>query len=186
MRKAQQKALVLLVCTVLLATIGVSGTVAFLADQTNDLTNTFTPVQVDTMIVETFSNGDKSGIAVLNKQNDKNVPVYVRVAIVGNWVDEAGNIVKSWNDPISVNVTYWTSGNDGFYYYNSVLAVGAQTENLLGKAIKDGDIPAGAHHLEVVVVHQAIQAAGWPAGVDSAQEAFTAAAQSVQTPTGGQ
>lgn len=186
MKKFHGKSIVLLAVLAVMLALPVSGTMAYLVVGTGELVNTFTPVQVDTVINETVVKGSKSAIKVENKDDEKNIPVYVRVAIVGNWVDEAGNIVKSWNGPVSIDGTYWTSGNDGFYYYSSVLAVGAQTENLLRDPIKDDDIPADAHHLEVIVVHQAIQAAGWPAGVDSAQEAFTAAAQSVQTPTDGQ
>lgn len=158
MKKFQRKALVLLVCTVLLAFAGVGGTVAFLKADTDDLTNTFTPAQVDTKIEEKFDNGAKSSITVENKNDPKNIPVYVRVAIYANWVDASGSIVAPWEGTVSYKTDKWELGTDGFYYYKSILDVGDSTENLLSAAIKGDNPPAGADHLEVSVVHQAIQA----------------------------
>lgn len=162
MKKFHKKSLMLLIAIILLLTFSVSGTVAFLAAESGTVTNTFTPAQVDTQIVETVQavNGvqTKSSIQVLNKNIATNIPVYVRVAIYGNWVDASGRIIAPWSGPISHNTPNWTKfGN--YYYYNSELAVGATTENLLAAdaPITETDKPAGAHHLEVTVVHQAIQ-----------------------------
>lgn len=157
MKKSHRKALVLLVCTVLLMAVGVSGTVAFLADNTDSLTNTFTPVVVDTKINETVAAGSKSSIKVYNNPGDNHIDAYVRVAVYGNWVDTSGKIVAPWNGPVSLNTASWEKVGD-FYYYKSVLAVGKETENLLSYPISEGTKPNGADHLVVTVVHQAIQA----------------------------
>ena len=160
MKRFPKKPLVLLIGIALLLTFTVSGTVAFLADNTAELTNTFTPVEVDTKIIENVSAGAKSSIKVQNIQADNHIPVYVRVAVVGNWVDENGAIVAPW-ELSAYNTASWTKRSDGFYYYNSVLPVGDTTAELLASGgIKESDYtrPEGADHLVVTVVHQSIQA----------------------------
>lgn len=163
MKKFHKKSLVLLVCVAMLLTFTVSGTVAFLADNSGPVTNVFTPVEVDTKIVENedFSTTHiKKSIAVLNNPGANHIPVYVRVAIVGYWVDSSGNIVAPWNGSVAYNQTNWERGSDGYYYYKGELAVGVTTENLLasGETISQPtNKPEGADHLVVTVVHQAIQ-----------------------------
>ena len=156
MKRFHKKSLVLLAALTLLLTVTVSGTVAFLSVSSGPVTNTFTPVQVDTVINETVSKGEKSSITVTNKDLKKNIPVYVRVAVYGNWVDATGKILQPWSVLSSYNTAYWEESG-GYYYYKSELAVGATTSNLLEDPITDAEMPAGADHLEVVVVHQAIQ-----------------------------
>ena len=162
MKKFSKKSLMLLIAVTLLLTCTVSGTVAFLTVGSGPVTNTFTPVQVDTKIVENVQevNGiqTKSSIQVLNKNLSTNIPAYVRVAIYGNWVDAAGRIIAPWSGMSSYNTEHWTKvGN--YYYYNGELAVGATTENLLAAdaPIREENKPEGVHRLEVTVVHQAIQ-----------------------------
>ena len=162
MKKFHKKSLVLLVCVAMLLTFTVSGTVAFLADNSGSVTNTFTPVEVDTMIVENedFSTTHiKKSIQVKNNPGENHIPVYVRVSVSGYWVDATGaNIVAPWNGSIDYNQTNWAAGSDGFYYYKGELAVGATTANLLASNISQPtDKPAGADHLVVTVIHQAIQ-----------------------------
>lgn len=157
MMKLNKRSLVLLIAVTLLLTFTVSGTVAFLAAGTDPVTNVFTPVEVDTFIDEDVSVGSKSEIKVINKETDKTIPVYVRVAVAGNWVDEAGNIVAPWDDDAITISSAWQKSGE-YYYYTYVLPVGATTPNLLATAITDAGMPVGAHHLEVTVVHQSIQA----------------------------
>lgn len=157
MKRFPRKLLVLLAAVALLLTITVSSTVAYLAANTDSLTNTFTPVVVDTEINETVEKGSKSSIKVYNNPGDNHIDAYVRVAVYGNWVDENGMIVAPWAGSVSLNTANWDEFN-GFYYYKSVLAVGKETENLLNTPISEGTKPNGADHLVVTVVHQAIQA----------------------------
>ncbi len=185
MKKFRGKSIVLLAALAVMMALPISGTMAYLVVGTGELVNTFTPVQVDTVIKETVVKGSKSEIKVENKKLEKNIPVYVRVAVVGNWVNADGQIVAPWTAP-ATPTSDWTKASDGFYYYNSVLQVGAETSVLFSDAITEAGKPSGADHLVVTVVHQSIQSVGWPEGVDTAQEAFIAAAQSVRTPADGQ
>lgn len=155
MKKLNKKSLVLLVCVALLLTCAVGSTVAYLKDKTDSITNTFTPAEVTTEIVEGFDEDVKSNVGV---KNTGTVPVYVRVAVIGNWCDENGNVVAPWTDNISYNTTNWKKV-DGYYYYMGVLNAGASTPNLFDSyTYKDADIPAGADHLVLTVLHQSIQA----------------------------
>lgn len=163
MKKLHRKSFVLLIALALLLTCAVSGTAAYLTIGSGPVINTFTPVQVDTKIVETLQqvNGvqTKSGIQVLNKDLTTNIPVYVRVAVYGNWVDATGRIIAPWSGLSEYNADMWTKvGN--YYYYKDVLEVGATTENLLAAAapILEEGKPDGVQRLEVTVIHQSIQA----------------------------
>lgn len=156
MKKFHGKSIVLLAVLAVMLALPVSGTMAYLVVGTGELVNTFTPVQVDTVINETVVKGSKSAIKVENKVDEKNIPVYVRVAVVGNWVNESGQIVAPWTAPACASG--WTKAGDGFYYYNSVLQVGAETSELFSAAITEEGKPDGADHLVVTVVHQSVQA----------------------------
>ena len=154
--KLNKKLLVLLVCVTLLLTCAVSGTVAYLADMSGPVENQFKPTEVDTEIDEVFENNVKSSIAITNVTDENHIPVYVRVAVVGNWVKD-GKIVEAWSlDSSYINKTDWLIGGDGYYYYRKVLAVGATTKNLLNDQINTTAREDGAH-LEVTVIHQSIQ-----------------------------
>lgn len=162
MKKLHKKSLVLLIALALLLTCVVSGTVAYLSVGSGPVTNTFTPVQVDTKIVETLQNINgvqkKSGIQVLNKNLETNIPVYVRVAVYGNWVDANGHIIAPWSGLSKYNEEKWTKEGN-YYYYKDVLAVGETTENLLAAdaQIYEESKPDGVQRLEVTVIHQSIQ-----------------------------
>ena len=179
MKKFPQKSLVLLVCVALLLTFTVSGTVAFLADNSGPVENVFTPPTVDTEIDEEFTNNVKSRIAV---KNNGNISMYVRVVLIANWVKtENGKEVivepaKLSELGFALNTADWTE-TDGYYYYNEPVEAGKTTDNLLTSDGIKAAVRADGSYLVVTVVHQAIQAAGWPDGVDTAQEAFAKAAE---------
>ena len=173
MKTMKMKSILLLalVAVLLLGTVG--GTVAYLVTATGPVENVFIPAEYDTEIDEKFEGTAKSEITVINKGQ---VNVYVRVAIVGYYVDDTtGKIVASWDgSQVSCN-DGWTEGADGFYYYNGIVPPGQPTSNLLKNPISvDTESHSGAH-LVVTVMHQSIQAEGLPSTVTSAQEAFALA-----------
>lgn len=156
MKRSYRKTLVLLIAAAMLLTMSVGSTAAFLQVSSDPVENVFMAVKVDTKINETFTSAGKSSITVENPQAEDSMDVYVRAAVVGNWV-KGGKIVEEWTlTDDYINTTDWDIGGDGFYYYRRVLSVGASTENLLAKTITQATREDGAT-LEVTVVHQAIQ-----------------------------
>lgn len=154
MKKFSKKVLVLLIAATMLLTVGVGSTVAYLVTNTGSITNTFTPGEVNTDITEEFENNVKKSIIITNTTNS-NVAVYVRVAIVANWVKD-GQIVAPWDGTIELGEN-WKTGSDGYYYYTQSVAVGGKTSNLLKTPIEE-KVRADGSCLVMTVIHQSIQA----------------------------
>lgn len=153
MKNNRMKLFALLISVTMLLTIAVSGTVAFLADNSGPVENVFTPAKVDTEITEEVENGTKSKVAITNAKDS--IDVYVRVAVIGNWIKD-GQVVGMWMPADNqFNTSDWFA-DGGYYYYKYVVAPSAETTNLLSagitEATKDGA------HLEITVIHQSIQA----------------------------
>lgn len=165
MKNMKMKSILLLalVVAVLMGTVG--GTVAYLVTSTDPVTNTFTPAKFDTDIEEKVDSGVKSKIIV---KNTGEVDAWVRVAIIGNYVNEAGQVVGDWNGTVDYNEDNWEL-SDRYYYYKEIVPAGGETVNLLETGINAVTREDGAH-LEITVIHQSIQAEGLNAS--SAQEAF--------------
>lgn len=173
MKNMKIKSMLLLALVAMLLLGSVGGTVAFLVTSTNSVENVFTPANLDTDIVEVVEGNVKKSITVMNNGN---VPVYVRVAIIGYYVDDkTGNIVAPWGGTPSYNVEYWERGSDGFYYYKFEVQPGDSTKNLLSSPIAADTTTYPDAHLVITVMHQSIQAEGLPSNVTSAQQAFALA-----------
>ncbi len=165
MMKITRKNLLLLIATALLLTVTVSGTVAFLVAGTEPLVNTFTPGVMDTKIEEDVYGNQKRSIKI-QLHNNSTVDAYVRIALVGNWVDTDGKVVAPWdpNDPnakFELNTDAWIRGPGGYYYHKTrIKAPDGATADLLKSAITVTKEQAGAEQLILAVIHQSIQADG--------------------------
>ena len=159
----RSRGVLLLISVALIFTVAVGVTFAWLVDGPESVKNTFTPAQVECEIVEVFSGSAKSSIKVQNPTGDKNVDAYMRVSLVANWVDASGNVVESLPNFAITPANGWVKdGNldDNFYYCTSIVKVGETTPELLSSHIvPPTPKPAGAHHFQVLVSAQAIQAA---------------------------
>lgn len=150
-----KKFLIGAILAVLLLTISVGGTLAYLVTSTQPVVNVFTPANEGTTIDEQFNDNVKSRVQI---KNTGNIPVFVRVKVVANWY--IGNeIVAPWTDDINYNTASWTE-NGGYYYYKTDVAAGASTENLFASAYTYSatDVPVEGAHLEMTIIHQSIQA----------------------------
>lgn len=156
----RSRGVLLLISVALIFTVAVGATFAWLVDGPESVKNTFTPAQVECEIVEVFSGSAKSSIKVQNPAGDKNVDAYMRVSLVANWVDASGNVVESLPNFEITPLGGWVKKSDNFYYCTSIVAVGDTTPELLSSPIvPPTPKPAGAHHFQVLVSAQAIQAA---------------------------
>ncbi|MBP3700624.1 MAG: hypothetical protein J6I64_01920 [Lachnospiraceae bacterium] len=144
---------------ILLLGMTIGGTIAYLVRESGSVENDFIPANVEISIDETFNGTVKSGVQI---KNESNIPVYIRVALVGNWADADGKIcINHTDNPLSSLALgdYWKKGTDGFYYYTKSVAVGGETTDLLGSDIAMTLADDGCSY-QVEVIASAIQAQG--------------------------
>lgn len=134
-RRKNKKPILLLVSVILVLTVAVGGTLAYLVTQTEDVNNTFIVQQVPIEVTgkETIKNiSDEDG----DSNSDPGTPAYIRAAIVANWVsfenktlDE--NVVYSQKPDVYAKLGKdWVEGTDGYYYYTKVVEAGYETTSL--------------------------------------------------------
>ena len=144
------KAVALFVLTIVLAVAAEGSTVAYIVTKTGEVKNTFTPPDI---------NIDISGDNIANKGD---IPVYVRAAVVVNWVNETDGSILSATpvEGTDYEAVYntdngWAKGSDGFWYYKTALdpnvAAATLMKTVTQKTQKDG------YKLQVQVLSSAIQ-----------------------------
>lgn len=143
---------------VLLLTVGVGGTLAYLIAEGGSITNVFEAEQASIQIIEDpFSGSEKSGVLV---KNTCDIPVYVRVAIVPTWEDDDGDAVgvsASLNDlTIRWGSSNWVKYGD-YWYYNEAVASKAVTAELINTATV---ATANGYKMNLQILAEAIQADG--------------------------
>lgn len=173
-----KRGLTALVALALILCCAVGGTVAWLATATGPVTNTFTPAKVETEIGEDVTTDVKKDVVVKNKGD---IPVFVRAAIIVNWVKGENEIypeapVAGTDYEINLNTgsgsTRWVkSGN--YYYYNSTVPAGGSTGNLINTCKPVVDKAPDGYTLRVTILAEAIQADGM--GAENARDAFAKA-----------
>ena len=159
-----KKKLTVLVALLLLVTVSVGGTLAWLATQTDPVTNTFTPSHVTTAVDEEIKGSTKEKVSITNTGD---TDAYLRATYVLNNVDADGNILPG--TPVvslTVNSNNWCEGSDGYYYSTKSVAPNESLE--LFK-----NVTAGAG-VQMTIIAEGIQSTGM--GETNAQDVFKAAA----------
>ncbi len=120
-KKLSGKAGALLISLLLIFTVTVSGTVAFLVTQTDGLTNTFTPSHVSCTVTERFDGTTKSNV---NVTNTSDIDAYIRVKLVSYRVNDAGQHIggEVIVPPFNPGEGWKKSGE--YYYYTKPVAPG--------------------------------------------------------------
>ena len=175
MKNQKMKSMLMLAAAALLLTLAVGSTLAYLLDTTPTVSNTFTPAKVTCEVNEpgwTDGGSTKTNVSI---KNTGTVYAYIRVAVVGNWYNAAGNIIA----PHTVDLgtpSGWTKGSDGYYYHTSPVAPRENTSKLISSytPVRPEGVPADAH-FEMNIISQAIQADGM--GATGAENAFAIAAK---------
>ena len=147
-RTAKSSALIIALALILVLAVG--GTVAYIFTHTGPVINTFTPADAKITVDEQTSDNQKTSITVVN--NSTGVPVYIRVALVANMIDGAGNVTGAADVPTFTLGDDWKEGSDGYYYYTKAVPVGGSTGNLLKSPMTLSE------NMQVVVLADAIQA----------------------------
>lgn len=143
-----KKPLTLFVALVLLLTLTVGGSLAWLVSD-DHVTNSMEPGQVPITINETVSNNVKSDVYVTNTGN---IQAFIRVAIIANAVDENGDIIVDTAPTYSVDSSKWTPIGD-YYYYNGIVEPnGGKTAHLFTDDVSfdGGEINILAESIQVL------------------------------------
>ena len=156
-RTAKSSALIIALALILILAVG--GTVAYIFTQTGPVINTFTPTEAKITVDEEISGNQKTSITVENISTG--VPVYIRVALVANMIDEDGNVTGAASVPTFTLGENWFEGSDGYYYYTKAVPVGESTGNLLKSPMTLSE------NMQVVVLADAIQAEPKQAVIDA-------------------
>ena len=159
--KLNKRSVALLVSWALLLVVAVGVTVAFIADKTPEMENTFQPSNVD---CEVRQDVDTAAYTVTNIGDTE---AYVRVAVVVNWKNSTTGNIYAQAPQFNVSVGEgWLQGSDGYYYYAGKLAPTDVTNAFM---VTSDDTLEG-YTLSVEIVASAIQAtesavADWSAAV---------------------
>ena len=154
--RGRRKNAVLIFALILLLGITIGGNIAYLVKESSSVVNDFIPANVEISIQEKVANNVKEKIVIENKSN---IPVFIRVALVGNWADADDKICINHGStqPSFTLGADWVKGSDGFYYYKKSVAIGGETSDLLGSNIELTAETDGCSY-QIEVIASAIQA----------------------------
>ena len=158
--KTFRKATTVVISVLLLVTVMIGGTIAFLITATNPVVNKFTPSQVSCSVTENFDGEKKTNV---NVTNTSDIKAYIRVKLVtyrvnadnlhigGPAVIPEFDLGDNWEE------------KDGYYYYKLPVDPGQQPEDPLNSSAIElvasyDDVDGGKQVIEVMA--EAIQADG--------------------------
>ena len=134
----KRKNMILLVSLILLLTITLGATIAFIYTQTQSVTNIFKPSNVTCEVDEEFDGEIKKNVSIRNAGDTE---AYIRATIVVNWKDSSGNVsavkpVETGNPKVDdYSLTLGDMSNwlykDGYYYYTSPVEMNDSTDILI-------------------------------------------------------
>lgn len=140
-----KKPLTLFVALVLLLTLAVGGSLAWLVSD-DKVQNTMVPGQVPIEIKEDIKDNVKESITI---KNTGNIDAYIRVAVVANKVDKDGNITIGTAPTLELGAD-WQKLEDGYYYYKGVVAPDASTDSLGSISFVDAEVNILAESIQVL------------------------------------
>ena len=127
-RRGTKRLTTLLLSGLLLVTLIVGGTVAYLVTQVTPITNTFTPSQVTCAVTEDFDGTVKSNV---NVTNTGDTDAYIRVKLVTYRVNDNGDHIGG-----TASVPDFTPGENwvpygDYYYYTQPVKPNEQPDTAL-------------------------------------------------------
>ena len=143
----------------LLLTLAVGGTLAYLVANTEEINNQFVPAYV-TCQVNSKTDGS------FDITNTGNTDAYIRAAILVNWMDTNGNVrgiaPTATEYSLFVNGESWHLDDETRYYYfeNSVAPDNATQKLITSSGITANAVVPDGYTLSIEVVAEAIQAKG--------------------------
>lgn len=157
----------ILLSLLLVVVVAVGGTFAYLMATDSPLLNTFTLAEVETNVEEPSTGTESTKNAGV--KNTGKSPVYVRARVVVSGIK-----------PDQLEIKYdgtgaWQNGNDGFYYYASILQPGQATDTPLFSGVDVASSVGQDVTFSVDVYQESVLAPAdgdWT--IEAAQAAFTA------------
>ena len=142
-----KKPLTLFVALVLLLTLAVGGSLAWLVSN-DDVTNSMEPGNVPITINETLNGTSKTSVTITNNGN---IQAFIRVAIIANAVDKNGDIIVGTAPTYTVDSSKWTQIGD-YYYYNGIVEPSGTTAALFTGEVgfTNGEINILAESIQVL------------------------------------
>lgn len=158
-KRRSKKTGMLFLSLLLVATMMVGGTVAWLSTKSAPITNTFLPSHVSCSVAEEFNGTTKSNV---NVTNTGDIDAYIRVKLVTYRVnDEGDHIGGTAKIPPFTPGNGWVENGD-YYYYTKPVAPGTKPADALISSITltdpYDDADGGKPVIEVMA--EAIQANG--------------------------
>lgn len=173
MKQLNRRGILLLAAAALLLAISATGTLAYLTAASGPVEHEFTAAIVSTGVEETYArDGSTTAVRI---RNTGTVAVFLRVKLIGNYIDDVtGQVVASSQITLAAPGAGWVLKADGCYYHTAPVAIGGVTGNLLENSAIIPDMAAyPGTHLEITVLHQAIQAEGMnPDGKPAVEDAW--------------
>ena len=155
-KRRSRKTGTLLFSLVLLLTMMIGGTLAYLTMKTDPIQNVFTPSHVSCTVTESFDGTTKRNV---NVTNTSDIPAYIRVKLVSYRVNDDGKHIGGTADlPAFTLGAGWVKHGE-YYYYTQPVAPGASpAANLTDSMTLTGsytDADGGKQVIEVMA--EAIQ-----------------------------
>jgi len=167
-RSRWTKSAIMMASLILICTMVLGGTLAYIFTGTRDVENTFTPSKVTTLVEETVENGAKTDVKI---KNTGDTDAFIRATVVVTWQNEDHEVygkapVLGTDYTISFNtsaqqnpVGKWTKGSDGFYYWSNSVAPNKTTGELISNCTYTANAPDG-YSLAVEIIGSGIQSRG--------------------------
>ena len=165
----KNKAMALIVSILLMLTVTIGGSLAYLIATSDAVTNTFNPSHVTTAVEETFDNNVKKDVKI---KNTGDTTAYIRAAVVVTWqkYNEETDKYDVYGQLPVLNSDYtmelglgngWVPGSDGFYYWPNTVAPGMTTGDLIERAelTENAVVPEG-YFFCIEILGSGIQADG--------------------------
>ena len=171
-----KKSIALLVSLILVLSVTIGVSLAYLVATTGPVQNTFTPSSVTTEVDEEFENFVDTVKTDVSIKNTGDIDAFIRAAVVVTWQDKDGNVygtapVEGTDYEISYNLGdptnsegKWILGSDGFYYWTKLVKSEKEDANdcntgvLISEAKPLKAAPAEGYTLCIEILGSGIQA----------------------------
>lgn len=160
MKKLSKKIVIYIVSLVVLLSVAVGLTVAYLVSKPDPIDNSFVPVSVSCSVIDSDAGVGAKDVLV---KNTGDVKAYARCVVVATWVNTTDGAIYSTAPILGIDYKLqmgsdnWILSSDGFYYYTQSVLSGSSTGTLISSVTEITVAPTG-YELSISVYASMIQA----------------------------